>query len=228
MSKEICRYLDTAVLKPGMTRKEAIEAITEAVAFKSKTVCVRPCDIDLARELSKGSETEVSVVLSFPHGCGLSEIKALEAKAYIERGVSEIDMVANYGFIRSGEWGLVESDIRAVVEVCKPAGVALKVIVESTELTLDEVKGATEAAIRAGADFVKTSTGFASGGASEEAVKMMLETSAGRIKVKPSGGIRDYDRAKMFVDMGVDRLGIGVSSCKAICEGGTAASGEGY
>jgi deoxyribose-phosphate aldolase len=228
MSIEICRYLDTAVLKPDMTRKEAMDAITEAVKYRSKTVCVRPCDIDMARELSKGSDTEVSVVLSFPHGCGLSEVKAAEAKAYIDRGVSEIDMVANYGFIRSGEWDLVESDIRAVVNVCKPAGVALKVIVEATELTLDEVKGATEAAIRAEADFVKTSTGFASGGASEEAVKMMLETSAGKIKVKPSGGIRDYDRAKMFVDMGVHRLGIGVSSVKAICEGGVSESGDGY
>ena len=227
MSIEICRYLDTAVLKPDMTRNDAIDAIKEAVKYRSKTVCVRPCDIDIARELSEGSDTDVSVVLSFPHGCGLSEIKAAEAKAYIERGVREIDMVANYGFIRSGEWDLVESDIREVVNVCKPAGVLLKVILETTELNLDEVRKSTEVSIIAGADFVKTSTGFASGGASEDAVKMMLNTSDGRIMVKPSGGIRDYDRAKIFVDMGVHRLGIGVSSLKAICEG-SGASGEGY
>jgi len=228
MSKDMGRYLDSAVLNPGMTRKEAREEIRLAVDYNSKTVCVRPCDIDIAREISKGTETEVSVVLSFPHGCGLSEIKAAEAKAYIEKGVSEIDMVANYGFIRSGEWALVESDIRAVVEVCKPAGIALKVILEASELTLDEVKETTEIAIRAGADFVKTSTGFASGGATEEAVQMMLDTSAGRIKVKSSGGIRDYERAKMFVDMGADRLGVGSSSVKAVCDGGPGESGDGY
>lgn len=228
MNEKISRYLDSAVLKPDMTRKEAIEAINLAVKYDSKTVCVRPCDIDIAGKICDGTDTEVSVVLGFPHGCGLSEVKGLEAGEYIKRGVSEIDMVANYGFIRSGEWGLVESDIRSVVQVCKPASVALKVILESSELTLEEVEKATEAAIRAGADFVKTSTGFASGGATEEVVAKMLEVSAGRIKVKPSGGIRDYDRAKMFVDMGVDRLGVGVSSVIAICGGGEAASGEGY
>jgi deoxyribose-phosphate aldolase len=228
MSEKISRYLDTAVLKPEMTRKEAIEAITLSAKYDSKTVCVRPCDIDIASKICDGTNTEVSVVLGFPHGCGLSEVKGLEAEEYIKRGVSEIDMVANYGFIRSGEWGLVESDIRSVVQVCKPASVALKVIIESSELSLEEVEQATEAAIRAGADFVKTSTGFASGVATEEVVAKMLETSAGRIKVKPSGGIRDYNRAKMFVDMGVHRLGISFSSVVAICDGGEAVTGAGY
>ena len=228
MSNEICRYLDTAVLKPEMTRKEAIEAITLAVDCRSRTVCVRPCDIDIAAEICKGTETEVSVVLGFPHGCGLSEVKALEATEYIRRGVSEIDMVANYGFIRSGEWELVESDIRAVSRICRSVGVTLKVILETSELSLDEVGKATEAAIRADADFVKTSPGFASGSATEEVVAKMLEVSGGRIRVKPSGGVRDYARAKMFVDMGVHRLGISYSSVKAICDGGEAVSGEGY
>lgn len=228
MKEDICRYLDTAVLKPEMTRKDAIEAIRLSVEFRSRTVCVRPCDIDVAVEICRGTESEVSVVLGFPHGCGLSEVKALEAAEYIKRGVSEIDMVANYGFIRSGEWDLVESDIRAVTRICRPSGVALKVILESSELTLDEVEKATEAAIRADADFVKTSTGFASGSATEDVVAKMLEVSGGRISVKPSGGIRDYARAKMFLDMGVHRLGISCSSVKAICEGGEAAPGEGY
>lgn len=225
---DICRYLDTAVLKPEMPRSEAAKAIKLAAEYRSRTVCVRPCDLDIAGEICKGTETEVSVVLGFPHGCGLSEVKALEAEQYIQHGAAEIDMVANYGLIRSGEWDLVEKDIRAVVQVCRPASVALKVIVESSELTLDEVTQATETAIRAGADFIKTSTGFASGGATREVVAKMIETSAGRIKVKPSGGIRDYETAKMFVDMGADRLGAGVSSLKAICDRSQPDSGDSY
>lgn len=228
MDKKICRYLDSAVLKPGMNREETVEAIQTAIDYNSKTVCVRPCDIDLAKGMSEGTDTGVSVVLSFPHGSGLSEVKALEAGAYIEKGVDEIDMVVNYGWVRSGLWDLVEKDIRAVSDVTRPAGVPLKVIMESSELTLEEVALCTEAAIRAEADFVKTSTGFASGGASEEAVKTMLETAKGRIKVKPSGGIRDYERAKMFVDMGVHRLGNGFASCPAICDGVKSDGREGY
>lgn len=227
-NKEICRYLDSAVLKPDMNRDETIAAIKMAVDYNSKTVCVRPCDIDLAKDLSKGTDTGVSVVLNFPHGSGLSEVKAMEARAYVDKDVDEIDMVVNYGWVRSGLWDLVEKDIRAVTGVCKPAGVPVKVIIESTELTLKEVAQCTEAAIRAEADFVKTSTGFASGGASVEAVQTMLDTAKGRIKVKPSGGIRDYDRAKMFVDMGVDRLGNGFSSCPAICDKVKSNGKEGY
>ncbi len=218
MGKAICRYLDAAVLKPEMKREEAREAIHMAIDYHVKTVCVRPCDIDLAVGMCEGTDTGVSVVLGFPHGCGLSEVKALEAEAYIAKGVMEIDMVTNYGFIRSGLWDLVEQDIRCVTDVAKPAGVPVKVIVESCMLTLEEVAAATEAAVRANADFIKTSTGFSSGGATEEVVQVMLDTAKGRIKVKPSGGIRDYAQAKRYIDMGADRLGNGYSSLSAICD----------
>jgi len=228
MKEPINRYLDSAVLQPGMSRKDAMQAIALAAKYQSKTVCVRPCDIDMAIKICQGTDTAVSVVLGFPHGCGLSDVKALEASEYIKRGVKEIDMVANYGFIKSGEWDLVESDIKTVVQPCKKASITLKVIIEASELTLAEVEKATEIVIRAGADFVKTSTGFASGGATEEVVAKMLEVSGGKIKVKPSGGIRDFERAKMFVDMGADRLGVGVSSIVAICEGGENTHDEGY
>ena len=222
MNKKINRYLDAAVLYPEMARRDAREAIKTAIDYQSRTVCVRPCDIDIALEQSQGTQTEVCVVLGFPHGCGLSEVKALEAKAYIEKGVHEIDMVVNYGFIRSHEWDLVENDICSVFEVTRPAGVILKVILETSELSLEQVARATEIAIKAQADFVKTSTGFASGGATREVVKTMLDTAKGRIKIKPSGGIRDYARAKMFVDLGADRLGIGYTSLAAICGGESA------
>ena len=128
-------------------------------------------------------------------------------------------MVMNYGAARVGAWDVVEAEIKAVVEEAHAKGVNVKVIFETSQLTIDQIKKATEVSIAAGADCVKTSTGFNGTGATVEAVQAMLDTAKGRCKVKPSGGIRNYETAKMYVDMGVDRLGIGFSSCKAICEG---------
>ena len=218
MAKTINRYLDAAVLYPEMARNDAREAIKTIIEYQCRTACIRPCDIGIAVEQCQGTQTDVCVVLGFPHGCGLSEVKALEAKAYIDKGVHEIDMVVNYGFIRSHEWDLVEKDIRCVSEVTGPAGIILKVILETSELSLEQIARATEIAIKAKADFVKTSTGFASGSATREVVKAMMDTAKGRIKIKPSGGIRDYARAKMFVDLGADRLGIGYTSLAAVCD----------
>jgi len=226
---EYNRYLDHAVLKPEMTREETRKAIQLGIDYKVKTVCVKPCDIDLAVSMCKGTETEVSCVLAFPHGNTLSEIKALEAKHYIEKGVHEIDMVVNYGYIRSGLWEQVYNDIKAVSDVTIPKGVILKVILETSQLTYDEIIKSTECAVKAGADFVKTSTGFYGGGATVEAVKAMREASRGRIKVKASGGIRNREQAKMFLDLGVQRLGNGFSSTPAICDGDKNNSGmSGY
>lgn len=227
----INRYLDHAVLKPELSRKDAVEAIRLGITHDVMTVCVRPCDIDLAVNICQGSHTSVSCVLNFPHGVGLPEIKAEEARQYIARGVKELDMVVNYGWIKSAQWDLVEQDIRAVSSVSKPANIVLKVILETAMLTLDEVAQATEIAIQAQADFVKTSTGFNGGGATEEIVQVMLKTAGGRIQVKPSGGIRDYQRAKMFVDMGVRRLGVNYPSTPIICSGAVsqpAADSKGY
>ena len=211
------RYLDHAVLVPQMTRQEATEWIQSGIDYKVRTVCVRPCDIDLAVAMCKGTETEVSCVLGFPHGNVCTESKAAEAELYCKKGVAEIDMVANYGWIRSGLWDEVRADIKAVVDIAHKSSVGVKVIFETSQLTLDEVARTTEICIEAGADFVKTSTGFNGEGAKEEVVDCMLKTAAGRIKVKPSGGIRDAQRAQMFVDKGVDRLGVNGSSSPAIC-----------
>jgi len=213
----INRYLDHAVLKPQMTRAEAVEAIRLGLDYDVRTVCVRPHEIRAAQDICRGSRTNVGCVLSFPHGAGLSDSKADEAGRYVDLGVAEIDMVANYGLIRSGGWELVEADIRAVSQIAKPAGVIVKVILETSALSLDQIARATEAAVAAGADFVKTSTGFAEGGATEEAVRAMLAAAAGRIGVKASGGIRDRQRAEMFLAMGCTRLGVGYSSTPVIC-----------
>jgi deoxyribose-phosphate aldolase len=211
------RYLDHAVLKPELTRDEARSAIKLGIDYKVKTVCVRPCDIEMAVEMCRGTETEVSCVLSFPHGNTLSQIKAAEAQLYIQKGVNEIDMVANYGFIRSKLWDEVEKDIRAVSEITRKAGIILKVILETSQLTVEEITEATECAIRAGADFVKTSTGFYGAGATPEAVEAMVKAAHERIQVKASGGIRNTEQAKMFLDLGASRLGNGYSSTPAIC-----------
>lgn len=223
----INRYLDHAVLKPEMTENEVVEAIQLGIDYKVRTVCVRPCDIDLAVKMCKGSETEVCTVVGFPHGVVPSEIKAAEAKLYLEKGASEIDMVVNYSRIKSGQWDLVLKDVEAVSEVTGAAGAVLKVIFESCMLTPEEIAKTTEICIVAKADFVKTSTGFSTGGATEEAVQVMLKAANGRIKVKPSGGIRDAQRARLFVEMGAERLGVNYASVPAICEGGRA-TGEGY
>ena len=216
---KISRYFDAAVLKPEMTPEQAEAAIKECIAFDSYSVCVRGCDIALAKRLCEGTNTKVSCVLDFPYGYGGVEAKREAAKAYAAMGVVDIDMVMNYGAARGGAWDVVEAEVRAVSEEAHKKGVNVKVIFETSQLDDAQIRKATEVCIAAGADFVKTSTGFNGGGATVEAVKAMLETSAGRIKVKPSGGIRSYETAKMYVDMGVDRLGIGFSSCAKICEG---------
>lgn len=216
---KINRYFDHAVLKPGMTEQEVKDAIQLGIDYDVYSVCVRPCDIDLAVSMCKGTNTLVSCVLDFPHGDSSAEGKAALAELYAAKGVAEIDMVMNYGFARSGKWDEVKKGIEGVVKAAKKYHAGVKVIFESCELTVEEVKKGTEIAIEAGADFVKTSTGFAASGASEEAVQAMLDAANGRIKVKPSGGIRNFETAKKYVDMGAERLGVGFSSTSAICKG---------
>ncbi len=216
---KISRYFDAAVLKPEMTREEARAAIQASIDADSYSVCVRGCDIEMAVEMCRGTNTIVSCVLDFPYGYGGAAGKRALAKVYCLEGAKELDMVMNYGYARGGDWDAVEAEIRGVVEEAHAAGALVKVIFETSQLTLDEVRLATETSIRAGADFVKTSTGFNGAGAAPEAVKVMLDTAAGRAKVKPSGGIRDYATAKMYVDMGAQRLGIGYASAAAIARG---------
>lgn len=218
---DIARYFDSAVLKPDYTRQQVIDEIKASIAVNSRTVCVRGCDIDLAMELTKGTDTGVSCVLDFPYGYGGWEAKAAIAEIYAKKGVEDIDMVMNYGYARGGDWGVVEKEIRAVCEAAHPHGAVVKVIFETSQLTIDQIKKGTEVCIAAGADFVKTSTGFNGHGATVEAVQAMLDAGKGRIKVKPSGGIRNFETAKMYVEMGCDRLGIGSTSAKPIADGQT-------
>jgi deoxyribose-phosphate aldolase len=224
----ISRYLDAAILKAEITESELVEALKACIALDTYSVCVRPCDIPLAQQYCKGTSTAVCVVLGFPHGDQLPVSKEDEARRYIEAGVDEIDMVANYGWIRSGKWTDVEADVAGVARQTRAAGIPLKVIFETAHLDTEQIRQMVEVCIRAGADFVKTSTGFNGEGAKTEDVQTMLDTAAGRIKVKPSGGIRDRADAQRFIDMGAHRLGVGWTSCQAICEGSAAQGSSGY
>lgn len=220
MTESINRYIDHSVLKPEMTRDDAIEQMRIGLQYNVRTICVRPADIELAKDIVAGTDTDVCCVLAFPHGDARSESKTDEARRYVDLGVAEIDMVVNYGLIRGGLWELLEADIRAVTNVAGPAGVKVKTIFETAALTPEQIARATEVAIAAEADFVKTSTGFGGGGATVEAVQAMLDTAAGRIGVKPSGGIRDRETAEMFIAMGAGRLGVGSTSTPILCQAG--------
>jgi deoxyribose-phosphate aldolase len=211
---EIAAAVDHAVLKPEMTvadiEKDAAMCIREKVA----SMCVRPCDVKLAARLLRGSGVKVSCVLSFPHGADTAPVKAFQARQAIDDGADEIDMVMNIGRFLSGDCAYVVNDIQTVVETAHASNVPIKVIQESGFLTLEQVAKACELSYEAGADFVKTSTGFATGSATPEIVDVMLRTVGDRMKVKASGGIRNRTTAVKYLQQGVHRLGL--SSTEAV------------
>ena len=216
---QISRYLDHAVLKPQMSEQEIREAIQLGIDYKVQSVCVRPCDIPMALDLCKGTETSVSCVLDFPHGDAPAEAKEYLAKQYVSMGVREIDMVLNFGYLRSGHYDWVLDGIQRVVRQAHAKDVLVKVIFETGALTSAQIQKGVELCIQANADFVKTSTGFVAGGATVEAVQTMLQAAGDKILVKPSGGIRNFEIAKQYIDLGAARLGVGFSSTPVICGG---------
>ena len=219
--RELARYIDQSVLKPEFTQAEIKKYIQEGIDFGCATVCINPASLDLAAELTKGTDTKICVVCDFPFGLSTTASKVLQAKEYCKRGdIYELDIVANYGWIKSGLWDQVGADIKAVCDACHGYGTAVKVIFETDALSLDEVLQATDVAIAAGADFVKTSTGFYTGGpslgATPELIEKMLARVNGRCKVKGSGGIRDRAHFLQLIDMGIDRMGVGYKSTPVV------------
>ena len=218
--QQVAATIDHAVLRPEFGNKELKEHAQMCKELGVFCMCVKPCDVKTAKELLKDSGVKVSCVLSFPHGADTSEVKAFQAKNAIENGVNEIDMVMNIGQFLSGNYDYVVSDIKAVVDVAHKSGVLVKVIQESGFLTLDQVAKACELSYQAGADFVKTSTGFGPGSATPEIINVMLKTVGDKMQVKPSGGIRDWATAVGYLVQGVQRLGVG--STKAVLDGSPA------
>ena len=228
MKQPLSRYLDHAVLKPDMTRTEAKEAINLGLSFNTRTVCIRPTDIELAKSMCRGTDTDVCVVLGFPHGCSLPSSKVAEAEAYAKLEVDEVDMVSQFGMARGGEWGSFRRDIEGVFQVLRPRGILLKVILETSVLHPDQIAEATRICSDLGVAHVKTSTGFNGGGANEEAIEIMLNAVRGSTKVKASGGIRNVEQANRFIEMGCDRLGVGFSTTPVLCGDSTQASNSDY
>lgn len=219
--KELASYIDQSVLKPEFTQEEIRRYIQEGITYGCRTVCINPASMEIARELTAGTDTKICVVCDFPFGTSTTASKVLQAEKICKGGsVPEIDVVSNYGWIRSGLWKWVESDLKSVTDVCHQYGTEVKVILETDALTLDEIKAAVEVGIGAGADFVKSSTGFFTGGKNEgattEVIRTMIATANGRCKVKGSGGIRTREHFLELIDMGIDRMGIGYKSTPVV------------
>jgi len=217
---EVAATIDHAVLKPNFTAADVEKHAAMCKARGVKSMCVRPCDVVLAAKCLAGSDVLVSVVVGFPHGHHRPEVKALEGELAIRDGARELDMVMNIGRFLGGDFDAVRADVAAVVAVARPQGVLVKVIQESGYLSLEQVAQACRISEEAGADFVKTSTGFGPGSATPEIIEVMIKTVGGRLGVKPSGGIRDWATAVGYLAQGATRLGVG--STEAVLDGGAA------
>jgi len=225
---DVARVLDHAVLKPECTAADLARHAAMCVERGVGCLCVRSIDVAEAVRLVAGSRVVVAAVIGFPHGAVPAEVKAHEARLAIAAGARELDMVVNIGALKSGAEAAVRDDIAAVIAEARPHGVLVKVILETCHLSPTEIVTGCRLAEEAGADFVKTSTGFglkASGptGATPEAVRLMLDAVGGRLQVKASGGIRTWDDAVAYLDMGCTRLGVGDAA--AILDGRPAAGG---
>ena len=216
---KISRYIDHAVLKPGMTHDEIVAAVKLGVELDVFSVCMHPRDVKLACELCNGTDTHVGSVVDFPHGAGGVESKRAISRFALSQGAEELDMVMNYSAARSGDWDTVREEIEAVVEEGHAKGAIVKVIFETSELNDEQIEAGVKACIAAKADFVKTSTGFSKCGATMESVTTMLKAAGDQIKVKPSGGIRNLETAVKYVEMGAARLGTGYSTTPVLCKG---------
>ncbi|MCC8164987.1 MAG: deoxyribose-phosphate aldolase [Planctomycetes bacterium] len=205
-SRDLASYIDNTLLKPDATASDIKHLCEESITNKFKAVCVNSSWVKLAADTVKGSGVTVCSVIGFPLGAGTSESKACEAESAIKNGAGEIDMVINVGALKSGMVDYVRDDIAAVVKACKGKAL-LKVILEMCLLTEDEKKTAIKAAMDAGADFVKTSTGFSTGGATVEDVKLMRSMVGDTMGVKAAGGVRSIDDANAVIDAGASRIG---------------------
>jgi deoxyribose-phosphate aldolase len=200
--------IDHTLLRPDATKPDIERLCREALQHKFCSVCVNPTWVSLAQQLLEKSDVKVCCVVGFPLGAHLPEIKAAEARAAIKQGAQEIDMVINVGALKSGDEALVLRDIRSVVEVCREDSARCKVILETCLLTNEEKTRACKLAIQAQADFVKTSTGFSTGGATVEDVMLMGRIVRDqRLGVKASGGIRSLADLRRMVEAGATRIG---------------------
>ncbi|MEE1373041.1 MAG: deoxyribose-phosphate aldolase [Parolsenella sp.] len=202
---EFNRMIDHTLLKANATRAQIEKLCDEALEYNFASVCVNTCWVPLAHEKLAGSEVNTCCVVGFPLGAMLTEAKAAETRLAVEAGADEVDMVINIGWLLDGEYDAVRDDIAAVVKAAD--GKCVKVIIEACLLTDEQKVKACELSVEAGATFVKTSTGFSTGGATAADVALMRKTVGDRCLVKAAGGIHTADEARAMVEAGADRLG---------------------
>lgn len=202
---EKSKYIDHTILKATATREDILKLCSEANQYHFASVCVNPAYVALAHQLLSGTGVMVCTVIGFPLGANTPSVKAFETTQAIADGADEVDMVINLGRAKAHDWDGVYEDIWAVVQAA--SGVLVKVIIETCYLTDEEKVKACQMAVKAGADFVKTSTGFGTGGATVEDVRLMKQTVGDACKVKASGGIRDKEAFEAMIAAGADRIG---------------------
>ena len=215
--KELAAYIDYSVLKPEFTTEEIVELTKDGVKLGCATICINPGYMDLCDPYVKGTETMLCPVCDFPFGTSSTASKVMQIEMVAKYdSVKEVDIVANFGMIRSGLYEEVYKDIKACTDAAHKYGREIKVIFESDALTEEQVRKMCHVCIEAGADFVKTSTGFLTGheahGASLEIIAAMMEECKNDIKIKGSGCIRTREHFLKLIDMGIDRMGIGYKS----------------
>lgn len=204
--EQVAKTIDHSILKPDFTRADVIAGAELAKRYQTASYCIRPMDVTLAEEILAGSGVNVCTVIGFPHGSSTTKTKAFESKDAIANGATELDMVLNISALLSGDYEYVENDIRAVVEAAEGKA-SVKVIFETAYLNDELIIKACELTELAGADYVKTSTGFAHEGATTHNVALMKKTVGDRLKVKSSGGVRTLDQLIDYMDLGVTRSG---------------------
>ena len=205
--EQVAKTIDHSILKPDFTYADVAAGAELALKYNTASYCIRPMDVAAAAKALAGSTVNVCTVIGFPHGSTTTAVKAFETADAIANGAVEIDMVMNVSAMVSGDFDFVEQDIRAVVEVAHAAGASVKVIFETAFLNDEQIILACELTEKAGADYVKTSTGFASEGATTHNVALMKKTVGDRLKVKSSGGVRTLDQLIDYMDLGVTRSG---------------------
>lgn len=210
MNTNIAALIDHTILKADATEEQVIKVCQEAIEYKFASVCVNSCYVPLAADMLKDSGVKVCSVVGFPLGAMSAMAKAAEAKEAIENGANEVDMVINVGALKSKKLEYVKCDIAAVVAIAKGRSL-VKVIIETCLLTDEEKVEVCKLAKSVGADFVKTSTGFGTGGATVEDVALMRKTVGNEMGVKASGGIRDFETAMKMIEAGASRIGASAS-----------------
>jgi len=205
--KDIAQMIDHSLLRPELTEEDVRKGCETAKRYKVATVCCRPSEVTLVKELLRDSDVKTTTVVGFPHGYNKSETKVFEAEQAIKDGAVEMDMVINIGKLLDGDYDYVKKDIQAVVETAHSHNVMVKVIFENYYLTNEQKKIACKLSEEAGADFVKTSTGFAGGGATLEDLQLMKANVSEKVQVKAAGGVRDLETALKVREIGCTRFG---------------------